>query len=117
MARHRLPAHENDSAGVCRSLADQAVTSLNALDLAAIRRRMTRTTRAPALSIAAIAPLVFASAVGGEARQLVPIPPTVAAAPVVPVAVVSPTKDLSGPAIVTPARNPLGWHIRTPSRK
>ena len=111
MARHRLPAHENDSAGVCRSLADQAVTSLNALDLAAIRRRMIRTTRAPALSIAAIAPLVFASAVGGEARHLVPLPPTVAAAPVVPVAVVSPTKDLSGPAIVTPARNPLGWHV------
>ena len=111
MARHRLPARPNDPAGVCRSLADQAVTSLNAFDLAAIRRRVIRTTRAPALSIAAIAPLVFASAVSGEARQLVPLPPTVAAAPVTPLTVVSPTKDLSGPAIVAAAREPLGWHV------
>src|SRR5882757_3286028 len=104
MARHRLPAQPNDPAGVWRSPADQAVTSLNAFDRAAIRRRVIRTTRAPVLSIAAIAPLVFASAVSGQARQLVPLPPSVAAAPVTPVAVVSPTKDLSGPAIVAAAR-------------
>ena len=110
MARHRLPAHPNDPAGVCRSLANQAVTPLNAFELPAIRRRVIRNTRAPVLSIAAIAPLVFASAVSGEARQLVPLPPTVTVAPITPAAVVSPTKDLSGPAVVAAARESLGWH-------
>jgi membrane-bound lytic murein transglycosylase B len=74
---------------------------------------VTRLTRAPALSIAVIAPLVFAGAVSGEARRLVLPPSASAAAPFTKAAVVSPARDLSGPAVVAAAREPLSRHVLT----
>lgn len=111
MARHRLPAHRQDPAVVRRSHAAQNVTSVDWFDPAAIRRRVIRATRAPALSIAVIAPLVFASAASGEARRTALPPPTSVAAPFMPVAVVSPTTDPSGPTVIAAARAPVGLHI------
>lgn len=110
MARHRLQAHAQDPAVVRRSHAAQDVTSVGRFDPAAIRRRVIRATRAPALSIAVIAPLVFASAVSGEARRTVLPPPTSVASPFMAVAVVSPTTDLSGPTVIAAARAPVGLH-------
>src|SRR5271156_3760405 len=111
MARNRLPAHTQDPAVVRRSHAAHNVTSVDWFDPAAIRRRVIRATRAPALSIAVIAPLVFASAVSGEARRTALPPPTSVAAPFMPVAVVSPATDLSGPTVIAAARAPVGLHI------
>ena len=110
MARHRLPAHAQDPA-VHRSYAAQVVTSLNIFDPVAIRRQAIRATRAPALSIAVIAPLVLASAVSGEARRVAPPPSTSVAAPFTPVAVVAPATVLSGLAVVAAPRQPVSLHV------
>jgi membrane-bound lytic murein transglycosylase B len=111
MARHRLPAQTRDSAVARRSPAAQFVTSVNWFDPAAIRRQPIRATRGPALSIAVIAPLVFASSVSGEARRVAPPPPTSVAAPFTPVAVVAPATGLSGPAVVAAPREPVSLHV------
>src|SRR5271155_1025516 len=112
MARHRLPAHTRASAVVGRSFAALAVTMVGGFDLGVLRRQAIRATRAPALSIAAIAPLILASAVSGEGRRVVPLPATVAAASFTEVAVVSPAaRNVSGPTVVAVAQEPVSLHI------
>jgi membrane-bound lytic murein transglycosylase B len=111
MARHRLPSDSTDPVAGCISFAAQVVTSVNWFDPAAVRRQLIRATRAPALSIAALAPLVFASAVSGQAGRHVPTPSALVAAPVTQVAVVSSATDLSGPAVVAAAAEPMSVHV------
>jgi membrane-bound lytic murein transglycosylase B len=114
MARHRLASDTKDPVEVCKSVAAQVVTSMYYFSPAAIGRQLIRVARAPALSVAVIAPLVFASAVSGEARRFVPPASASTAAPVTHVAVVSPAAaNLSGPAVVAVAREPQSVKILT----
>jgi membrane-bound lytic murein transglycosylase B len=80
--------------------------------LAALRRKVMCAMWTPTWSVAMIAPLVFASAVGGAATR-VPTPTTaLRAAPVAPVAVVSVQQSGPfGPAVVAVVRPPMGLHI------
>lgn len=113
MARHGRPSQTDDPA-VSR-FAGQFATSVDWFDPAALRRRLIRASQAPSLSVAVIAPLVIAGAVGSEAPRFVTVPPALANAPFAQVATVSPVKDLSGPAVVAGARRPVGLHVLAPA--
>lgn len=79
--------------------------------VAAVRRGACRLTRAPAFGVAAIAPLVFASAVGGAA----PVFPGRTApvhAVITPVAAVAASGiDLSGPVVIAMKRPPTSFRV------
>ena len=95
MARHRqIPPAEQPTWRV-------AVASLS--------QKATCALWTPTLSIAMIAPLVFASAVGAAATRVPTPTAALRGAPVTPVAVVSARQR--GPAVVAVARRPLGLHI------
>ncbi|WP_414688953.1 lytic transglycosylase domain-containing protein [Mycobacterium sp.] len=66
----------------------------------------------PALSVAAIAPLVLACAVSGTARRVSPPTPAVPRVAITSVAVVAAAgSELSGPAVVAVVRAPASLHI------
>lgn len=109
MSRHRLTATTFEPAAPGISRTGQVSTSLHCFAPSALRRRLTQASRTPALSVAMIAPLIIASAAGGEARPPRPIPSAVATADFTPVAVVSPAQDVSAPAVVAATRELLGW--------
>ncbi|MFZ0907083.1 MAG: lytic murein transglycosylase [Mycobacterium sp.] len=68
--------------------------------------------RNPALSVAAITPLVFACAVSGVARRLPPPTPALPRVAITSVAVVAAAgSESSGPAVVAVARPPASLHI------
>lgn len=78
---------------------------------AAAREQARRLTRTPAFGVAAIAPLILAGAVAGEAPP--PQGPTTPkGTAITPVAAVSPAgPGNSGPAVVTAVREPTAFHI------
>ncbi len=85
---------------------------------AAVRQRALQVTRSPVFGIAAIAPLVFAGAVGGAGPSLhAHVPPVHGYVPpvrtaITPVAAVSPTvPDLNGPAVIAMPRTPNAFHV------
>ncbi|WP_341286216.1 lytic transglycosylase domain-containing protein [Mycobacterium decipiens] len=79
--------------------------------VAAVRQGARRVTRTPAFGVAAIAPLVFASAVGGAAPSFPRRTPPVHAA-ITPVAAVAPSDtDLSGPTVIAMKRPPTSFRV------
>jgi membrane-bound lytic murein transglycosylase B len=112
MARHRLRPHTKEPALACRSLTALAVWGFNQRRRATLRQRVIAMTRNPALSVAAIAPLVLACAVSGAARRVSPPTPALPRVAITSVAVVAATgSELSGPAVVAVARRPASLHI------
>jgi len=112
MARHRLRAQTDESAVVCRSLTTLAVWGFNRHQRATLRQRVIAMTLNPALSVAAIAPLVLACAVSAVASRVpgpTPALPHVAIASGAAVAVAG--SQLRGPAVVAVARPPASVHI------
>jgi membrane-bound lytic murein transglycosylase B len=96
----------------CRSLTTLFVWSLNRLGLAAVCQRAIRMTRTPALSVAVIAPLVLAGAVGAAAPQA--HAPTLAlrGGAITPVAAVTAAASgPSGPAVVAVKHPLINTHI------
>jgi len=114
MARHRLTPHVNETVLVCRSCPDSVVWPPHRLTLAAKCQRAIRAMRSSALSVAAIAPLVFAAAVGAEApRSPAPI---LRDAAITPVASIKPGAGAQpGPTVVASTRPPTGLHISVPT--
>jgi membrane-bound lytic murein transglycosylase B len=112
MARHRLRAHAEEPGVVCRSHTGLGVRRFSQLHRAAMRQRVIRMTRNPALSVATIAPLVLACAVSGVARR---VPPPTPALPHVAInsvaAVAAAASRPSGPAVVAAARPPASLHF------
>ena len=112
MARHRRRAQAEESAVECRSRMALAVWGFSQRPNATLRQRVIAMTRNPALSVAAIAPLVLACAVSGVARR---VPPPTPALPDVAVnsvsAVAVARTELAGPAVVAVAQPAASLHI------
>jgi membrane-bound lytic murein transglycosylase B len=97
---------------VCRSLTTLVDSSLDRLGILAVCQQAIRMTRTPALSVAVIAPLVLAGAVGAAAPQ--DHAPTLAlrGGAITPVvAVTAAASDPSGPAVVAVKHPLINTHI------
>jgi membrane-bound lytic murein transglycosylase B len=117
MARHRLMPHTEEPALVCRPPKALIVGRFNRHRRATLRQWVIRMTRSPALSVAAIAPLVLACAVSGVARRVPPPTPALPRVGITSVAVDGAAgSEMSGPALVTVARPPAGLHIAAASK-
>jgi membrane-bound lytic murein transglycosylase B len=102
---------------VARSLMAPTVWRLNQRRYPTLRQRVIAVTRNPAWSIAAIAPLVFACAVSGEAPPMLPPAPALPDLAIAPVAVVAAAgSDMPGPAVIAVARPPASVHIAAETR-
>src|SRR5271169_2870081 len=117
MARHRLRAHAEQPAVVCRSHTDLGVSRFSQLHPATMRQRVIHMTRNPALSVATIAPLVLACAVSGVARRVPPPTPALPRVAIASVAAVAAaTSRPSGPVVVAVVRPPASVHIAAASK-
>jgi membrane-bound lytic murein transglycosylase B len=97
---------------VCRSLKALADWRFNQHRRATLRQRVIRMTWNPALSVAAIIPLVLACAVSGVARRVPPPTPALPRVAITSVAVVAAAgSELSGRAMVAVARPPARLHF------
>jgi membrane-bound lytic murein transglycosylase B len=104
MAGHGLRSPTNEPALVRRSF--------NTCHCVTLRQRVIRIAQGPALSVAAITPLVLACAVSGAGRRPPVSTPALLSADVTSVAVVAPAASQpSGPAVVAAARPPTSVHI------
>jgi membrane-bound lytic murein transglycosylase B len=116
MARHRLTPHANETVLVCRSCPDSVVWPPNRLTLAAKCERAIRAARSSALSVAVIAPLVFAGAVGAAASRSPAPAPVLRGAAITPVAPIKPGDgDQPGPTVIASKHPPTGLHIPVPT--
>ena len=112
MARHRLMPHAKQPAPVCRTDTALVVWPLHRLGLAAACQRAIRAARTPALSVAVVAPVVFAGAVSAAAPQIPTPTPALRGTAISPVAAVTAAgSGPSGPAVVTVAHPPTSFHI------
>ena len=112
MARHRLMSHAKEPALVYSSCTASVVWPPNRLALAAKRQRAIRAVRSSALSVAVIAPLVFAGAVGAAASRSLAPAPVLRGTAITPVAGIRPGDgDQLGPAVVAVKRPPTSLHI------
>ena len=109
MARHSMRPHTKEAPLVCASRMSVAVWRFNRHHRAALPRQAIRRKLNSALSVAAIAALVLASAVSGA------VPPPTSALPRVAMAALAVDapagSQLSAAAVVAVARTPAGLHI------
>jgi membrane-bound lytic murein transglycosylase B len=116
IARHRLTRHTNETVLVCTSCPASVVWPPNRLTLAAKCQRAIRAARRSALSVAVIAPLVFAGAVAAAAPRSL-VPPTVlrdaAITPVASIKLGAGTRP--GPTVVASKHPPTGLQIAPPA--
>src|SRR6516165_1078781 len=112
MARHRRMPRAKQPAPMCRSYTALVVWPLHRLNLAAARQRAISAARTPALSVAAIAPVLFAGAVGAAAPQFHIRTTVLRGVTIAPVAAVTAAaSDPSGPAVVAVQRPSTKLHI------
>jgi membrane-bound lytic murein transglycosylase B len=117
MARHRLIPHTNETVLVFKSYPASVVWPPNRLTLAAKCQRAIRAMQSAALSVAVIAPLVFASAVGAAASRSLPPAPVLRGAPGAPVPAITPSDgDQPGPAVVAVKPPPITLHTAEPKK-
>lgn len=97
---------------VCRSRTTSVDWSLDRLGILAVCQRAIRMTRTPALSVAVIAPLVLAGAVGAAAPQDHAPTLTLRGGAITPVAAVTAAaSDPAGPAVVAVKHPLINTHI------
>jgi membrane-bound lytic murein transglycosylase B len=112
MARHRLMPRAKQHATVRRLHAAFAVWPPHRLGVGAARQPTGRAARMPALSIAAVAPVILACAVGATAPQIHPPTRHLRGAAISQVvAVTTAGNGQSGPAVVSVALSPAIFHI------
>ena len=112
MARHRRMPRAKQPAPMCRSYTALVVWPLHRLNLAAARQRAISAARTPALSVAAIAPVLFAGAVGAAAPQFHIRTTVLRGVTIAPVAAVAAAgSGPTGPAVVAVKRPPTNFHI------
>lgn len=99
----------------CRSPAALAFWEFNQRNRTTVRQRVTAMAHSPALSVAAIAPLVIACAVSGAAHRAPPLTPALTRIAIAP-ATAAVGSEWSGPAVVVVARPPASLHIAAASK-
>lgn len=117
MARHRRIPHAKRPALVCRSSAASVASPPSRLSPPTSRQRGVRAAWSSALSIAVIAPLVFATAVGAATASRFPTPATTVRSTAITslAALMAFDSDPRGPAVIAVNRPPASFHIEVPT--